>query len=74
MLLVVLTILTVLTVRQLLALRINVRRCGGLAEGWAALRAQNGDELSAALLRIHRAQRRERAVVAVLIEQEVRHG
>jgi hypothetical protein len=74
MLLVLLAVLTVLTVRQLLALRVNVRRYGGLHEGWAALRAQNGDELSAALLRIHQAQRRERAVVAVLVEQEVRHG
>jgi hypothetical protein len=73
MLLVVLAIFVVLTVRQLLALRVNVRRYGGLGEGWAALCAHNGDELTEALLRVHRAQRRERAVVAVLAEQEVRH-
>jgi hypothetical protein len=53
MLLVVLAILTVLTVRQLLAMRVNVRRHGGLHEGWAALQAQNADDLNLALLRVH---------------------
>jgi hypothetical protein len=73
MLLMVLALLMVLTVRQLLTLRVHTRRSGGLAEGWAALQAQNANELSTALLRIPQVQRRERAVVAVLAEQEVPH-
>jgi hypothetical protein len=56
----VLAILVVLALRQLLALRLNVRRAGGLAEGWAALQAQQADGLTETLLRLHKAQQHAR--------------